>query len=102
MHAIRFALLAPFAFAATVQAAPPPPAPSAAPPVYVVALPAAVSLVAWLPVKKAPDLADLDLRVEVVLPADCGDRIAGLLRESDAAYQVVVERHAAGECGKKA
>ena len=77
-------------------------------PVFIAALPAAVSFVAWLPVDKQPDLVDLDVRVEVVLPHGCGDTIAGLLRhdgprlEGDDDYDVVVRRNAVGECKKDA
>jgi hypothetical protein len=77
-----------------------------APPVYVVALPASVSLIAWLPVKDAPDQVVLDLRVEVVEPANCGDRVAGLLHrgargdEHGASYDVVVERRS-GACTQR-
>ncbi len=95
MRRLALALLA---LAAPSPASEPPPAP---PSVYVVALPAAVSLVAWLPAP-AKDLIDLDLRTEVVLPNNCGDRVAGLLKRDGArldgaeVYDVVLERKAVG------
>jgi hypothetical protein len=86
----------------------PPAAKPPAPTVYVLALPAAASLVAFLPVEKSPDRFDLDLRVEVVLGTNCGDKVAGLMKrngatlDGDDAYDVVLERKAVGECKKDA
>lgn len=80
---------------------------SEVPTTYVLALPAAVSLVAWLPVvadKRGRDLIDLDLRIEVVLPLGCGDQVAGLARRGGArldgadAWDVIVARRSVGEC----
>src|SRR2546430_17436069 len=76
----RLLLLASLPLAAARAAAPAPSPATPPPPLYVIALPAAYSFIAWLPVEKAPAAVDLDLRVEVVQPMDCGDRIAGLLR----------------------
>ncbi len=79
--------------------------PADAPSVYVMALPANVALIAVVPRDK--DLFDLDLRVEVVLPLGCGDRMAGLLRHGGASldgpddFDAVLERRAAGECKKE-
>src|SRR5437773_3042809 len=104
----RLLLLASLPLAAARAAAPAPSPATPPPPLYVIALPAAYSFIAWLPVEKAPDAVDLDLRVEVVQPMDCGDRIAGLLRrggprlDGPDAYDVVVERKAVGECRKDA
>lgn len=88
------------AFSASAAAAEAPPA---QPPLFVTALPATVVLVAWLAVEKAPDQVDLDLRVEVVLPSNCRDRIAGLLRQTsgDDPWAVVVERNPVGACAKE-
>lgn len=87
--------------------------PAKAAPTYVLVLPANVAFVAFLPVDaaKGKDLFDLDLKVEVVEPRSCGDKVAGLLRaggprlvEGDGPdeYQVVVARNAAGDCKKEA
>lgn len=75
---------------------------------YSVALPVAASLVAWLPVAGHADEVDLDLRVEVVLPHGCGDRLAGLLvrdagaTHDGAGYEVVIARPAGVVCAKEA
>ena len=79
------------------------------PPTFILALPAAVSLVAFLPVRDAreKDLFDLDLRVDVVLPKGCGDRLAGLLKRGGPvldhgdAWDAILERRNAGECKKE-
>lgn len=82
----------------------------AAPTLYVKALPADVSMVAFLPVEggaNARDLFDIDVRVEAVLPMDCGDRVAGLTkqgdgRDDDDKYDLVLERHSLSECQQDA
>lgn len=71
---------------------------------YSVVLPVAASLVAWLPASGQADAVDLDLRVEVVLPHGCGDRLEGLLLRDagdDASYEAVVGRPT-GLCTKEA
>jgi hypothetical protein len=79
-----------------------------APPIYMQVLPAAVSLVAWLPVEREKDQVVLDVRVEAVLPRGCGDALAGLMRragptvEGPDEWDVVLERHPVGECKKEA
>jgi hypothetical protein len=81
---------------------------AAAPPVYVITFPAEVAYIAFLPVPGKGDLFDLDLRIEVVLPQACGDRLAGLMRreggrpEGADVYDVVLERQPVGECKKDA
>lgn len=75
------------------------------PSLYVVALPADVSLVAVLPVRHLTDWYDLDLRLAAVLPADCGDKVAGLMKRSiataadkDNSYDLILERNSLAEC----
>ncbi|MSP63218.1 MAG: hypothetical protein EXR72_23335 [Myxococcales bacterium] len=109
--AIALLWLAAPALAVAPPKPPEPPKPQEAPPVYVTALPAAAFLVAFLPVApagKEKNLFDVDLRVEVVLPRGCGDKLAGLMRQGGAkldgsdAYDVVLERRTGGECSKDA
>ena len=110
----RLSLLA-GCFAAPAIALAGPPVPQSAAPnvptVFTTALPAHVSFIASLPVAKSPDEVDLDLRVEVVLPAACGDQVAGLLSRGapnaskpGAAdyYEAVIVLHEVGECKKEA
>ena len=90
------------------RAAEPPATPATAPPVYVLALFVNVEFIAVLPVAGAPDLFDIDLRSQVVLPLGCGDKVAGLLRKGGPrldgadAWDVVLERRAVGDCNKDA
>lgn len=99
-------LLAALLAAAPLAARAEPAAPPSAPPTFLQVLPAAVSLVAWLPVEGERDEVVLDLRVEAVLPRGCGDKFAGLIRragpsvEGPDAWDVVLERPPIGECKK--
>jgi hypothetical protein len=116
MHRAVIALLGTVACASPALAAPSAPAagstkpaaPTPPPPVILGALPARIEFVAWLPVEKAADQLDLDLRVEVVLPRSCGDKLLGLFRRSgprlDApdVYDPILVRNSTGECGKDA
>jgi hypothetical protein len=74
-------------------------------------MPTRIELVAVLPVEKSTDLFDLDLRVEVVLPRGCGEKMAGLMKRNGAtldgedAYDALLERPkvvAVADCKKDA
>lgn len=73
-------------------------------PLYQMAVPAKVTLIAWLPVDKQPDMVDVDVRIEVVVPYSCGDRLAGVMRAGGAkldgpdTWDVLIEHRPDPEC----
>lgn len=97
-------LIGPVAASVTLAAsAPPSPSPRNEP-LHSMAIPAKVTLIAWLPVFKQPDWIDVDVRIAVVVPYSCGDRLAGIMRAGGArldgpdAWDVVTEHRPAPDC----